>query len=103
MGKDILTVRFTNLSDLHKALGIAGPKHPLFSIIKFEDLPVLNNPERTKLILDFIRSRLRPPPHARSSMGRPCLISMRALYPVSDQDKVVSLIHTLNMQNRAGW
>ena len=53
MGKGILTVSFTNLSDFHKALGIAGPKHPLFSIIKFEDLPVLNNPERTKLILDF--------------------------------------------------
>lgn len=59
MGKDILTVRFTNLSDLHKALGIAGPKHPLFSIIKFEDLPVLNNPERTKLILDFYQVTIK--------------------------------------------
>jgi AraC family transcriptional activator of pobA len=59
MGKDILTVNFTNLSDLHKALGIAGPKHPLFSIIKFEDLPVLNNPERTKLILDFYQVTIK--------------------------------------------
>jgi AraC family transcriptional activator of pobA len=59
MGKDILTVSFTNLSDLHKALGIAGPKHPLFSIIKFEDLPVLNNPERTKLILDFYQVTIK--------------------------------------------
>jgi AraC family transcriptional activator of pobA len=59
MGKDILTVSFTNLSDLHKALGIAGPKHPLFSIIKFEDLSVLNNPERTKLILDFYQITIK--------------------------------------------
>ena len=59
MGKDILTVSITNLSDLHKALGIAGPKHPLFSIIKFEDLPVLNNPERTKLILDFYQVTIK--------------------------------------------
>lgn len=59
MGKDILTLSFTNLSDLHKALGIAGPKHPLFSIIKFEDLPVLNNPERTKLILDFYQITIK--------------------------------------------
>jgi AraC family transcriptional activator of pobA len=59
MGKDILTVSFTNLSDLHRALGIAGPKHPLFSIIKFEDLPVLNNPERTKLILDFYQVTIK--------------------------------------------
>jgi len=59
MGKDILTVSFTNLSDFHKALGIAAPKHPLFSIIKFEDLPVLNNPERTKLILDFYQVTIK--------------------------------------------
>lgn len=59
MAKDIITVSFTNLSDLHKALGIAGPKHPLFSIIKFEDLPVLNNPERTKLVLDFYQITIK--------------------------------------------
>jgi AraC-like DNA-binding protein len=59
MAKDILTVSFTNLVDLHKALGIASPRHPLFSIIKFEDLPVLNNPERTKLILAFYQVAIK--------------------------------------------
>jgi AraC family transcriptional activator of pobA len=59
MAKDILTVNFKHLSELHKALRIGSPKHPLFSIVKFEQLPALNNPEPIKLIFDFYQITLK--------------------------------------------
>jgi AraC-like DNA-binding protein len=59
MQKDILTLNFKDISELHKALGIAGPQHPLFSITRFEELPALNNPEKVKLVFDFYQITLK--------------------------------------------
>ena len=59
MPKKILTLEFKDLNELHKALGIAGTKHPLFSIIKFEELPALNNSKEAKLIFDFYQITMK--------------------------------------------
>ncbi|SEL00518.1 helix-turn-helix domain-containing protein [Parapedobacter koreensis] len=37
----------------HAELGIAKPKHPLFSILKFEELPTVKLETKTKLIFDY--------------------------------------------------
>jgi AraC family transcriptional activator of pobA len=59
MPRDTLTLNFKDLNELHKGLGIAGPRHPLFSIARFEDLPPLNNPEKVKLVFDFYQITLK--------------------------------------------
>lgn len=59
MPSNILTLNFKDLNELHKGLGLAGPGHPLFSILRFEDLPPLNNPEKVKLVFDFYQITLK--------------------------------------------
>ena len=59
MQRDTLTLNFKDLNELHKGLGIAGPRHPLISILRFEDLPPLNNPEKVKMVFDFYQITLK--------------------------------------------
>ena len=53
------TIHFETVSQLHQVLGIAKPKHPLFSIIRFEDFAPLENTDRVKLIADFYQITLK--------------------------------------------
>ncbi|GAB3920523.1 helix-turn-helix domain-containing protein [Larkinella terrae] len=60
MQKEILpTLKIDSIAQSHKALGIAKPKHPLFSILRFEDLPRVNNDRRVRLIFDFYQIVLK--------------------------------------------
>ena len=60
MQKDNLpTLNIDTIAQSHKALGIAKPKHPLFSILRFEDLPRINNDARVRLIFDFYQIVLK--------------------------------------------
>nr|WP_245405071.1 AraC family transcriptional regulator [Algoriphagus sp. AGSA1] len=44
---------------MHKAVGISKPKHPLFSILRFEDFPKPALTQRTKLISGFYQIALK--------------------------------------------
>ncbi|MCX2486349.1 helix-turn-helix domain-containing protein [Pedobacter sp. MR2016-24] len=59
MSNENHTIHFETISQLHQALGIAKPKHPLFSITRFEDFPPLENTQRVKLIADFYQITLK--------------------------------------------
>lgn len=59
MSSDPLTIHFKTISQLHQVVGIAKPKHPLFSILRFEDFPKIQNDQRTKLISDFYQITLK--------------------------------------------
>ncbi|MDR2916286.1 MAG: helix-turn-helix transcriptional regulator [Tannerella sp.] len=47
------------LSQQHRTLGIASPKHPLFSIVRFENIPKIENEERFKKLSDFYQVALK--------------------------------------------
>lgn len=47
------TVHIKSISECHENLEIGKPKHPLFSILKFEDIPEVFVEEKTKLIFDY--------------------------------------------------
>ncbi|GAB3971621.1 helix-turn-helix domain-containing protein [Spirosoma terrae] len=51
--ENLPTLKIDTIAQSHKALGIAKPKHPLFSVLRFEDLPRVNNDARVRLIFDF--------------------------------------------------
>lgn len=36
---DILTIANKTLAQQHQLMGAAKPKHPMFSVIRFEDVP----------------------------------------------------------------
>ncbi len=59
MHSDTFTIHFKTISQLHQVLGVSKPKHPLFSIHRFEDLPQLDNIQRTRLISDFFQITLK--------------------------------------------
>ncbi len=47
------------LSQQHQMLGIGSPKHPLLSIVRFEDIPKIENEERVKKLSDFYQIALK--------------------------------------------
>jgi AraC family transcriptional activator of pobA len=53
------SMHFKTISQLHQAIGIAKPQHPLFSIIRFEDFPPIVNEQRIRLISDFYQITLK--------------------------------------------
>ena len=59
MNKYTSTLHIKTLSQLHQYLGIAKPKHPLFSILRFEDFPKFELEQRTKTISDFYKITLK--------------------------------------------
>lgn len=44
---------------MHKVVGISKPKHPMFSILRFENFPKPELTQRTKLISDFYQITLK--------------------------------------------
>ena len=59
MNDQTLTLHFETISKLHEAIGIAKPRHPLFSIIRFEDFPEFKNEQRVRLISYFYQITLK--------------------------------------------
>lgn len=57
--KEIKTIRVVSIAQSHQALGIGKPRHPLFSILRIEDLPQFSVTERTRLIFDFYQVVLK--------------------------------------------
>lgn len=56
---DILTITSKTLAQQHQLMGVAKPKHPMFSIIRFEDVAKIKNDQRVKLISDFYQITLK--------------------------------------------
>jgi len=44
------TLHLQSITQLHQLSGISKPKHPLFSIVRFEDLPKIETNRRTRLM-----------------------------------------------------
>jgi len=53
------TVYLKSIADLHNVAGISKPKHPMFSILRFENFPQPELTQRTKLISDFYQISLK--------------------------------------------
>lgn len=70
MNKDIVTIYIETLLQQHQLLGIAKPKHPLFSILSFEDFPKLYNEQRVKLFSDFYQITLKKDCPCKAKYGQ---------------------------------
>lgn len=53
------TVHIKSISQSHQLMGVAKPKHPLFSILRFEDVPQYNVENQTRVIFDFYQIALK--------------------------------------------
>lgn len=47
------TIHVKSIAQSHQLLGLEKPKHPLFSITRFEEMPDAEVPGKTKLIFDY--------------------------------------------------
>ncbi|MEH6679804.1 MAG: helix-turn-helix transcriptional regulator [Sediminicola sp.] len=59
MNLNTSTVHLRSIADMHQVVGISKPKHPMFSILRFEDFPKPELAQRTKLISDFYQITLK--------------------------------------------
>ena len=57
--QDILTVHIQSIAQQHQVAGLAKPKHPLFSLLRFEDFPKIEIEQRIKLISDLYQITLK--------------------------------------------
>lgn len=64
------TIHFKTIAQLHRELGLVKPKHPLFSIIRFEDFPKLENEQRLKVFSDFYQIILKKESPCRIQYGQ---------------------------------
>ncbi|MCF0056369.1 AraC family transcriptional regulator [Dyadobacter sp. CY356] len=53
------TVQIQSITQLHQLLQLPKPKHPLVSLIRFEDFPPIKIEQRTRLINDFYQVTLK--------------------------------------------
>lgn len=53
------TVHIQSIAQLHQLLQLPKPKHPLVSLIKFEDVPDIRIERRTRLITEFYQITLK--------------------------------------------
>jgi AraC family transcriptional activator of pobA len=59
MSNDTLNIHFKSITEFHQLLGIYKPRHPLFSVTRFEDYPPIENDSRARLISDFYQITLK--------------------------------------------
>lgn len=55
----IQTIEVKSITQSYQLLGIGKPKHPLFSVVKFENLHQVTNETRLRLIFDFYQIVLK--------------------------------------------
>jgi AraC family transcriptional activator of pobA len=53
------TIHLKTISQLHGMIGVAKPKHPLFSLLRFEELPLVTTDQRLKIIADYYQITLK--------------------------------------------
>jgi len=53
------TVHIQSISQLHQLLQLPKPRHPMVSLIRFEDFPEIKIEQRTRLLTDFYQVTLK--------------------------------------------
>lgn len=59
MNTETHTIHLETISKMHAMIGVPKPRHPLFSICRFEDIPQIENNQRIKIIADFYQITLK--------------------------------------------
>lgn len=59
MKTDIPTIHIKTLVQQHQLVGVAKPKHPMFSVLRFSDFATIENDVRVKLLSDFYQISLK--------------------------------------------
>jgi len=64
------TVHIQSIAQLHQLLQLPKPKHPLISLVQFEDFPKITIDQRTRLITDFYQITLKKECPCRIQYGQ---------------------------------
>lgn len=66
----ILTTHIQSVTQQHQLLGFAKPRHPLFSLLRFEDFPKVAIEQRTKLISNLYQIILKTDCPCKAQYGQ---------------------------------
>ncbi|MBS7564781.1 helix-turn-helix transcriptional regulator [Mucilaginibacter sp. Bleaf8] len=56
---ETVSIHIETIAQMHQMLDVAKPRHPLFSILRFEDFPEIEIEQRTRLITNFYQVTLK--------------------------------------------
>lgn len=100
--ENLPTLNIDTIAQSHKALGIAKPKHPLFSILRFDDLPSLSNEARVRLIFDFYQIVLKKDCPGKLQYGQTPYDFDEGIMSFF-APKQVSILEAGNVLAKSGW
>ena len=96
------TIHIQSITQLHQVLLLPKPKHPLVSLIRFEDLPEIKIEQRTRLITDFYQVTLKTECPCRIQYGQ-SIFDFEEGVMSCFAPKQVSFIDKDFVFARAGW
>jgi AraC family transcriptional activator of pobA len=56
---EIVSIHIETIAQMHRMLEVTKPRHPMFSILRFEDFPEIEVKQRTRLVTDFYQVTLK--------------------------------------------
>ena len=56
---ETINIHIETVAQMHQMLNVAKPRHPLFSILRFEDFPKIEIEQRTRLVTEFYQVTLK--------------------------------------------
>ena len=101
-GKEIKAIHIASIAQSHQALGISKPRHPLFSILRIEDLAQITVTERTRLTFNFYQVVLKKNCPAKVQYGQ-------TMYDFDEgvmsffAPKQVTIVEPGNLFPKTGW
>ncbi|MFA5326882.1 MAG: AraC family transcriptional regulator [Prolixibacteraceae bacterium] len=100
--QEILTVHIKSIAQQHQLLGLARPKHPLVSLLKFEDFPGIEVEQRTKLISDLYQITLKKDCPCKLQYGQTSYDFDEGIMSFFSP-KQVNVLEVGNFIPQAGW
>src|SRR5690606_32860903 len=95
-------VHIRSITQQHQLLGIAKPKHPLISLLRFEDHPGREIEQRTRLISDLYQITLKKDCPCKMQYGQTSYDFDEGIMSFFSP-KQVSILEKGNYVPRSGW
>jgi AraC family transcriptional activator of pobA len=95
-------IHIQSIAQLHQLLLLPKPKHPLVSLIRFEDIPEIKIEQRTRLITDFYQVTLKTECPCRIQYGQ-SIFDFEEGVMSCFAPRQVSFIDKDFVPARAGW
>lgn len=98
-----LPIRIKTISQFHALRGLPAPKHPLISVINFQDMAAHPKPGKENLIFDFYMVSVKRDTSHKYRYGQNSYDFDEGIMFCMAPHQVLSVVREENGQNPSGW